>query len=213
MLAGRSTEVEDFVLDNLTAREVAQLHLKGSIVVLSACHSGVTTIAAGDEPFGLTRAFLIAGARAVIAARWAVDDLSTWLLFRRFTELCRDDGVPVAAALQQAQRWVRGVSMEEVDEFCATAMEDARGLGVEVEELLRRRRAEALRFGGEGARALAISRGAELLAVASAANRSAAEPSLLESDDHPFADRLFWAPFEVIGDWAARYPPAAARGD
>jgi CHAT domain-containing protein len=204
MLAGGSANEEDPAVSNLTAREVAQLPLGGSIVVLSACHSGVT-VTAGEESFGLTRAFLVAGARAVVSARWEVNDLSTWLLFRRFTELCRNDGLPIAAALAHAQRWLRGVSTEDLVEICTEALADARESGVRVEELLNRRRAEGLMLIGEEERALAAFRNADLLATA--ANRGAGESiAPLATIRHPFADRRHWAAFEVVGDWAATYP-------
>ncbi|MGC9418084.1 MAG: CHAT domain-containing protein [Rhodovulum sp.] len=58
----------------LTLREIGLLQLDADWVVLSACDTG-----AGDRPgtealTGLARAFLLAGARNVLATHWAVED-------------------------------------------------------------------------------------------------------------------------------------------
>lgn len=62
----------------LTAEEVSTLDLQGTgWVVLSACGSGVGDTWNREGVLGLTRAFRLAGARAVIASQWSVDDAST----------------------------------------------------------------------------------------------------------------------------------------
>jgi CHAT domain-containing protein/tetratricopeptide (TPR) repeat protein len=59
----------------LTAEEVASLNLSGvEWAVLSACDTGVGTVAAGEGVLGLRRAFQVAGARTVIMSLWSVDD-------------------------------------------------------------------------------------------------------------------------------------------
>ncbi len=62
----------------LTAEEIATLDLRGtSWVVLSACHSGLANAWAREGVLGMGRAFLLAGADAVIAARWPIGDETT----------------------------------------------------------------------------------------------------------------------------------------
>jgi hypothetical protein len=62
----------------LTAEEVASLNLEGvEWAVLSACDTGLGSVAAGEGVFGLRRAFQIAGARTVIMSLWPVEDRAT----------------------------------------------------------------------------------------------------------------------------------------
>ncbi|MGF1617560.1 MAG: CHAT domain-containing protein [Acidimicrobiia bacterium] len=85
-----------------TAAEASGLGLKASLVTLSACESGRTRTMGGDEPIGLPRAFLAAGAGAVVASLWLVEDELTSQLMPRFYGLLAE-GLTAAAALRRAQ--------------------------------------------------------------------------------------------------------------
>ena len=93
---------------NLEVHEVlADLDLTGvNLVVLSACETARGERSGGDEITGLTRAFLYAGAPAVISTLWKIDDAASAILIEDFYRRLLD-GVPTAEALQQAQLGLR----------------------------------------------------------------------------------------------------------
>ena len=92
----------------LEVHEVFGLHLVADLVVLSACQTGLGSgaladVPAGDDWVGLTRAFLHAGARHVVATLWPVDDWATAELMERFYGAGDVAAEPVGA-LAEAQR-------------------------------------------------------------------------------------------------------------
>lgn len=88
----------------LTAREVMDIRTHAKLVVLSACESGLGTLRRGEGIQGLTRAWLFAGAQAVAASCWRVDDDATAEVMANFYRaLLRGDG-SVADALAEAKR-------------------------------------------------------------------------------------------------------------
>jgi len=67
----------------LTARETLSLSLPADLVTLSACQTGLGRVS-GDGMIGLSRAFLVAGARAVLVSQWNVSDQATAALMVAF---------------------------------------------------------------------------------------------------------------------------------
>ncbi len=67
----------------LTARAVLGLSLPADLVALSACQTGLGRVS-GDGMIGLSRAFLVAGARAVLVSQWSVSDEATAALMAEF---------------------------------------------------------------------------------------------------------------------------------
>jgi CHAT domain-containing protein len=86
----------------MTALDCFELELDCGLVTLSACESGQAVLAPGDDPIGLTRALLYAGARAVLHTLWRVDDQSMPRLMETFYQGLRA-GQGRAQALRQAQ--------------------------------------------------------------------------------------------------------------
>jgi CHAT domain-containing protein/tetratricopeptide (TPR) repeat protein len=86
----------------LTALDCLGLELDCELVTLSACETGRAAVAAGDEPIGLTRSLLYAGARSVIQSLWRVDDDATrQLMCDMYHRLRQGEGR--AHALREAQ--------------------------------------------------------------------------------------------------------------
>ncbi|MGY3439413.1 MULTISPECIES: CHAT domain-containing protein [unclassified Marinovum] len=88
----------------LTATEAAQLKLSADLVILSACDTAGSDGTPGAEGLsGLARAFIYAGARAILVSHWPVDDyaasvLTTGMLDRMYGE----DAQSRAEALRQS---------------------------------------------------------------------------------------------------------------
>ena len=91
----------------LEAHEIAKLRLRADLVVLSACETALgagyfTPLPPGDDFVSLTRAFLQAGSRSVLASQWKIDDLATARFIGEFYRSWKSSGK--AEALAQAQR-------------------------------------------------------------------------------------------------------------
>jgi CHAT domain-containing protein/tetratricopeptide (TPR) repeat protein len=68
----------------LSTTEISSLRFRAGLVVLDGCSSGHAEILPGAGLMGLTRAWMVAGAGAVIATRWPVDDREAGNFFRVF---------------------------------------------------------------------------------------------------------------------------------
>jgi CHAT domain-containing protein len=88
--------------DTLTVMDILDLSLDARLVTLSACQTALGEGGQGDELVDLARAFFYAGARALLATLWHVEDqpmaeLTEWF-YRYLTQ-----GENAAVALRQAQ--------------------------------------------------------------------------------------------------------------
>lgn len=103
----------------LTASEVSQLQFNSALVILSACDTASGS-KGGDGFSGLVRAFLLAGARSVLATYSpVVDEVGGQLTTTAVAQLENSHG-DIAEALQQAMRTVaRDTSLDERGESLA----------------------------------------------------------------------------------------------
>jgi tetratricopeptide (TPR) repeat protein len=86
----------------LTVRDAYTLDVAAGLVTLSACETGVSAVAPGDELLGLVRGFFYAGAPTLLLSLWTVDDEATAELMTDFYTTLRAGARP-AAALRAAQ--------------------------------------------------------------------------------------------------------------
>ncbi|OAV43926.1 CHAT domain-containing protein [Lewinella sp. 4G2] len=94
---------EDGQPQAITAAEISRQELNADLVTLSACETsrgGQNTV---EGTIGLTRAFLAAGARTVVASNWAVDDRATAEMMASFYDYTAD-GLPAHLALQRSRK-------------------------------------------------------------------------------------------------------------
>lgn len=88
----------------LSAEAASHLRLENtSLVVLSACETGLGEHIPGEGIMGLQRAFVIAGAETVLMSLWKVDDKSTRQLMVAFYENWLIKGQSKTEALRNAQ--------------------------------------------------------------------------------------------------------------
>jgi len=91
----------------ITMQDVYNLRVPVSLVVLSACRTGLGEDVRGEGLIGLTRGFMHAGASSVVASLWKVDDEATAELMKYFYTNMLKKGLRPAAALREAQNTLR----------------------------------------------------------------------------------------------------------
>ncbi len=88
----------------LRMHDIYNRELPVDLVVLSACQTALGREVRGEGLVGLTRGFMYAGAKRVVASLWQVDDQATAELMTRFYRHMLRGGRRPAAALRAAQR-------------------------------------------------------------------------------------------------------------
>ncbi len=152
------------------------------LFALPACQTAVAEMQGGEanEVKSLATGVLQAGAEAVLATLWPVDDRATYLLMVRFAQewLPQMKSEPPAAALGCVQHWLRTVTNGqlrswEANELLSTTSEEKQA----TKEKTRRYRPDMLD-------------GEQLI-------RSEAQKG--KPNEQPFADPVYWAGFQVTG--------------
>jgi tetratricopeptide (TPR) repeat protein len=87
----------------LLSDDLFQNDLSYELVTLSACETGRAEADSGDELIGLGRGFLYAGAGALIASLWRIEDQLTLQLMDKLYTGLNQDHLSKAAALRRAQ--------------------------------------------------------------------------------------------------------------
>lgn len=85
----------------VTVRDLCARRIDAAVVTLSACETGLSRIAGGEEVLGLARGFLGAGAENLVLSLWTVSDTATARLMSDFYGFLPRSGV--AGALRRAQ--------------------------------------------------------------------------------------------------------------
>ncbi len=90
----------------LTFFDIYNLRTSASLVTLSGCGTGLSSVVAGDELLGLIRGFLYAGATSVLTSLWDVNDRTTAQLMKDFYRYLTD-GVSKSESLKSAMLRLR----------------------------------------------------------------------------------------------------------
>jgi len=86
----------------LQVREIIRLRFNADLVTLSACNTGIGKLQGEEGVTNLVEAFLVSGAKSVVASLWSADDTFTLALMERFyTHIA--EGQDKATALRQAK--------------------------------------------------------------------------------------------------------------
>src|SRR5581483_1102358 len=165
------------------------------LAILSACQTAIPNVhGAVDEVRSLAVGLIQAGARAVLASLWPVDDRATYLLMTCFAQewLPNVDAEPPAAALARAQRWLRTVTNRELQQWEAALLPQEWKGAVEAELPPSGDMAPASQTGEPLPSSFRYDSSDARMIIRGIASSH-------EPDERPFADPMYWAGFQITG--------------
>jgi CHAT domain-containing protein len=179
-----------------------QADLRGlRLLILSACQTAILDLqGARDEVRSLAAGMLQAGAAAVLAALWAVDDRATYLLVVRFAQewFPSMKSEAPAAALGRAQKWLRTVTNSELKVWQSTlpfiSKPNNSALTKEHTEIL-----ETTEGVLDIGQLVAVRGRAYRFDIAQAQEIIQERAEELAPDARPYADPYYWAGFQITG--------------
>jgi len=178
--------------ETLTGQEIIDhLQLNCNLVTLSACESGLSKVHRGDELYGLIRAFMYAGAPAILATLWRVDERTTFLFAEKFYQLVQQ-GVPYATAVKQAQLFLKTLTRKEAHTLLLQHVVHATDEGAA--------RMPAPTVMEDYLKSVAGIRHTKWDNVGQGFDVVEDLLPAVDDDTCIFADPKFWAPFILIGD-------------
>ncbi len=208
-------ELEDFLAsslllankDEITLRDLlgGQVDIRGlRLLILSACETAIMDInGAIDEVRSIASGMVQAGAHAVIASSWSVDDEATYLLMARFAYvwLPHMEQMPPASALAQAQQWLRTVTYQQLQEWRKAHLpEDTTFSSKRSSRSAEQYSMEEEVADEEAQEVLSTRRGSTRpLSVVSGRSTGPLPSINTEPTSCPYEDPFYWAGFQVIG--------------
>lgn len=93
----------------LRLAQIYNLKLNSDLVVLSACQTALGRDVRGEGLIGLTRGFMYAGARRIVASLWKVDDAATAEFMKHFYQNLLQKKLSPVAALRAAQNEMKQI--------------------------------------------------------------------------------------------------------
>jgi len=193
----------------LTLAEILnhEVKLQGlRLLILSACQTAVLDLrGARNEVRSLAAAMIQAGARAVLASLWSVDDKPTCLLIVRFAQEWFPEmrHEPPAAALARAQRWLRTVTYRELLQWQATSLpilteEERQKAGSAKPESDPWTKEKFVPI--DTVELVAVRGSGDRYDIGEAMSRVQTEAKEQDNPDAcPYVDPIYWAGFQIIG--------------